>query len=208
MLNQLSMVFGLVCCFVGAVILFGAISKSDEWVIAGAAILSLGLVVASLELKTWLKWRQYKKYPGGGDGKLASYHKWLQWPGSKEPKLLFQPGPQNRRRSQRVMLHVAVIIKSEMPEGKCEQARAFTVDVNAHGGLLECPFRRTVGQQITLVNPQTGKEVGCRVVRVHQPSESSFTTAFEFERQSTRFWPLTLVPEDWGVTEELANNSG
>ena len=43
--------------------------------------------------------------------------------------------PRNRRRSQRVMLQVAVFVKAEMTAGKRAQTQAFTVSVNAHGGL-------------------------------------------------------------------------
>ena len=118
-----------------------------------------------------------------------------------------QPDPQNRRRSQRVLLQVSVLIRAEMPEGKRIQTQAFTVSVSAHGGLLESPCRMTVGQRITLVNPQTAKEVGCRVVRVERSSEECFATAFEFDERSPRFWPITFPPLDWGVTEELLEAS-
>ena len=113
---------------------------------------------------------------------------------------------QNRRRSQRVLLQVAVLVRTEMPGGKRLQIQAFTLVVNAHGGLLELPLRMTVDQQITLVNPQTGQEVGCRVVRVEGPSDASFTIAFEFDQRSPRFWPITFPPEDWGVAEEVASD--
>ena len=113
---------------------------------------------------------------------------------------------QNRRRSQRVLLQVAVLVRTDMPGGKRLQIQAFTLVVNAHGGLLESPLRMTVDQQITLVNPQTRQEVGCRVVRVEGPSDASFTIAFEFDQRSSRFWPITFPPEDWGVAEEVASD--
>jgi hypothetical protein len=113
---------------------------------------------------------------------------------------------QNRRRSQRILLQVAVLVRTEMPGGKRLQIQAFTLVVNAHGGLLESPLRMTVDQQITLVNPQTRKEAGCRVVRVEGPSKELFTIAFEFDQRSPRFWPITFPPEDWGVAEEVASD--
>ena len=137
-------------------------------------------------------------------GKLLSDLKSLQRTEPQEVQRMSEADPRNRRRSQRVMLQVAVLVKAEMPAGKRVQTQAFTVVVNAHGGLMESPFRMTVGQRITLVNPQSGKEVGCRVVRVQKSSEEGFTTAFEFEERSARFWPVTFPPVDWAVTEELA----
>lgn len=168
--------------------------------------MSLGLIVAYSSLKSWLKWKQYKRDQSGGDGKLVGELKCLQTVESQKPKLLSQADPHDLRRSQRVVLQVAVLIKAQMPEGKRLQAYAFTVDVNSHGGLLECSFRMPVGQKIILMNPQSGREVGCRVERVHGLSADSFTTAFEFEQRSPWFWPITFLPEDWGGTEEVTND--
>ena len=47
-----------------------------------------------------------------------------------------EPSPQNQRRSQRLMLQLALLIKAEVGVGNL-QTQAFTVLVNAHGGLLE-----------------------------------------------------------------------
>jgi hypothetical protein len=111
--------------------------------------------------------------------------------------------PRNRRRSQRVLLQVAVFITAEMPGGNRVRAQAFTQVVNAHGGFLDASFRMTVGQRITLINPQSGKQVGCRVVRVDKPSDGNFPTAFEFDERNPHFWPISFPPVDWGVTEEV-----
>lgn len=113
-------------------------------------------------------------------------------------------GPQRRRRSQRVMLRLDVLVRFEIREGSPLQTHAFTVAVNAHGGLMESPFRMIAGQRITLINPQSGKEVSCRVVRVHRSSEGYFATAFEFEQHSPQFWAIAFPPLDWGMTKEPA----
>ena len=134
-------------------------------------------------------------------GKFLSVLKWQQRAQPRQHESVSRLGPQ-KRRSQRVMLRLDVLVRLEMPEGKRLQTHAFTVTVNAHGGLLESPFRMTVGQKITLVNPQTGKEVDCRVVRVHSSSEKYFTTAFEFDGPSPRFWAIAFPPLDWGATQE------
>lgn len=102
------------------------------------------------------------------------------------------------------MLQLSVLVRAETHTGKYEQIQAFTVSVNAHGGLLEFPSRLTVGQKITLVNPQSGKEVGCRVMRVQRSSEEGYTTAFEFEERNPRFWPVPFPPLDWGLTQKPA----
>jgi len=112
--------------------------------------------------------------------------------------------PQNRRRNQRILLQVAVYVAAELPDGNRVQAQAFTQAVNAHGGLLDAPFRMSVGQLLKLVNPQSGHEVRCRVVRVDAPSEGSFPTAFEFDERNSQFRPIGFPPLDWVVAEEVA----
>ena len=116
-----------------------------------------------------------------------------------------QSDPQNRRRSQRVMLQVAVLVRVDMTGGRCVQAQAFTLVVNAHGGLLESSLKLACNQKITLINPQSGKMVGSTVVRAERPSEGNYTIAFEFDQRNPQFWPITFPPEDWVVSEEVVN---
>ena len=103
-----------------------------------------------------------------------------------------QSDASNGRRSQRILLQVAVVIRAETPEGKRVQAQGFTSSVNAHGGLLKSPLKVVVDQRITVVNPHTGKEVGCRAVRVERASSELFLVAFEFDRPSPQFWTITF----------------
>ncbi len=112
--------------------------------------------------------------------------------------------PQNRRRSQRLRLQVALFLAAELPDGNRLRVQAFTQVVNAHGGLLDAPIRMSVGQRLKLVNPQSGKEAGCRVVRVEAPSDGIFPTTFEFDEQSPDFWPISIRPVDWGVTQGVS----
>ena len=113
----------------------------------------------------------------------------------------------NRRRSQRVLLQIAVLISAEMPDGNHVRTQAFTRVVNAHGGLFEAPFRMTAGQRIKLRNPQTHEEVACRIVRVDTSADGHFPTAFEFDAPTPRFWPISFPPSDWSATEELTTES-
>jgi hypothetical protein len=112
--------------------------------------------------------------------------------------------PQNHRRSQRVMLRLDVLVRFEIRDGNPQQTHAFTVSVNTHGGLLESPFRMTVGQSIALMNPQNGKEVACTVVSVQSSSERYFRIAFEFTQPIPCFWEIAFPPSDWGMSKETA----
>jgi len=122
-------------------------------------------------------------------------------------RFLQTPGYAKQRRSQRVMLKLAVFVRAEIPGGGRRQARASTVMVNANGGLLQVPFRMAVGQKITLINPESHKEVNCRIIRVQGTSTASFTTAFEFDERSPSFWPVAHPPLDWAATTASAGDN-
>lgn len=114
--------------------------------------------------------------------------------------------PQNRRRSQRIPLQVAVLIRTEAPGGEHAQLQAFTAEVSAHGGSFELPLKLAAGQKITLISPHTGREIGCRIVSVDRSAESGFTIGFEFNERCPQFWPVSFVPKDWGVLEKVEDD--
>ena len=113
--------------------------------------------------------------------------------------------PKNRRRSQRVLLQVAVLVRKRTPEGML-QAQAFTKVVNAHGGLMDAPFEMKTGEKITLVSPISLREAHCHVIRVDRPSDGYCPTAFEFDEPNPRFWPISFPPADWAVAEEVTED--
>lgn len=112
--------------------------------------------------------------------------------------------PQNRRRSQRVVLQVPIFINACLPDGVPVKAQAFTQVVNAHGGLFDASFRMVPDQKIRLMNPHSRKEVGCRVISIGRSSDGNFPTAFEFDEPNPRFWGIDFPPVDWCVTEDIA----
>jgi hypothetical protein len=95
---------------------------------------------------------------------------------------------QDRRRSERVMLRLDLLVRLEISEGRL-QTHAFTLAVNTNGGQLRSPFRMAAGQKITLINPQTGKDVECRVVGVDRTAEGDYLAAFAFGQPDPSFWP-------------------
>ena len=106
---------------------------------------------------------------------------------------------QNRRRSERVLLRMSVMVLAENEERRTIQEEAKTQVVNAHGGLLTMKTHLHLGQPFRLKNPQTGSEVGCRVVRVDDVGTEDFNVAFEFDQPAPKFWPVTFPPVDWGL---------
>jgi len=97
------------------------------------------------------------------------------------------------------MLQVPVRVLTETHERIPVEEETHTLVVNAHGGLLKLKLELLQGQPMLLVNPQTGMEQSCRVVRIDQPSPDYFAVAFEFDRPAPNFWPVTFPPKDWDV---------
>ncbi len=110
------------------------------------------------------------------------------------------PHPENRRRSERVVLRMPVVIVAENEDRKQMQERAETQVVNAHGGLLRMRQHLHVGQSFLLSNPQNGSEMSCRVVRTEEDGLDFYRIAFEFDRPAPQFWPIVFPPADWTAT--------
>ena len=96
---------------------------------------------------------------------------------------------------------MVVLIRAIMPDGRCVQVQAYTSVVSAHGGLLESPVQLATNQNIRLINPHAGEEVGCRVVRVEGPTLALYEVAFEFDEHTPQFWQINFPPDDWLVKE-------
>ena len=107
--------------------------------------------------------------------------------------------PSNRRRSERVMLQVPVIVRVNTRDAKMAEEETRTEVVNAHGGLMKLKIEVLAGQPIVIVNAKTKMEQSCRVVRVEYGAGATSAVAFEFDQPAPQFWPITFPPDDWGV---------
>jgi hypothetical protein len=103
----------------------------------------------------------------------------------------------NRRRSERVVLRIALRLSALMPDGKRINIQAQSLVVNAHGGLLDVGMEMVPGQQIRLSNSKTEIIATGRVVRVKASEMGRFSVAFEFESPAPNFWPVSFPPADW-----------
>jgi PilZ domain len=109
--------------------------------------------------------------------------------------------PENRRRSERVILRMSVQVVAKDEERKPIQEKAETQVVNAHGGLLRMRQHLHVGQPFLLHNLQTRAEISCRVVRTEEDGMDFYRVAFEFDRPAPNFWPIVFPPADWVATQ-------
>ena len=109
------------------------------------------------------------------------------------------PNPSNRRRSERVMLQVPVIVRTQTRQGDVLEEETRTEVVNAHGGLMKLKMELLAGQPIVLINARSKMEQSCRVVRIEHGTGTMSAVAFEFDKPAPQFWPVSFPPEDWGV---------
>ena len=107
--------------------------------------------------------------------------------------------PANRRRSERVMLQIPVVVQTKTREGKDVRENTQTVVVNAHGGLLKLRMEVKTGQPIVLINEKAKLQQGCHVVRVETSEAGNSAVAFEFDQPTPQFWPIVFPPADWGM---------
>jgi hypothetical protein len=103
----------------------------------------------------------------------------------------------NKRRSERVILRVAVEVSVEFYDGKAISEATVTQVVNAHGGLLSLRMEVESQQRFLLKNLRTGKVRECSVVRTEKASNSEQLVAFQFTIPSPDFWPIVFPPKDW-----------
>jgi PilZ domain len=111
---------------------------------------------------------------------------------------LTDSNPADRRRSERVMLQIPVVVEVKTRDGKDVREETQTMVVNAHGGLLKLKLEVKTGQPILLINERAKIQQGCHVVRVETSEAGNSAVAFEFDQPSPQFWPIVFPPADWG----------
>jgi PilZ domain-containing protein len=115
----------------------------------------------------------------------------------------FQPGPEtSRRRSQRVILTMAVIVRTEgSPKEASFVEETHTLVVNMHGALIALKGKVAKGQKLRLTNRATKEEQMCRVASVAPATGGKPQVGVEFLTPSPSFWRISFPPEDWVLPE-------
>jgi len=100
-----------------------------------------------------------------------------------------------RRRSQRAILDVALIVRGKSVEGQPFQEETFTISVSDHGALLMLSSKVALGQVLLLVNPHTQSEREGRVARFGSPYGGLAQVGVEFAHPAPEFWSGDGSPE-------------
>lgn len=106
--------------------------------------------------------------------------------------------PELRRRSRRIKVRIAVVVRSQDKKSLTETTHAIVV--NAHGALLILAMNVSVNHFIVLENHATKRELLCRVAHVGATFMGKSQVAVEFIRPDPEFWGLAELPADWKST--------
>jgi hypothetical protein len=101
------------------------------------------------------------------------------------------------RRSERIELHVPVVIYRRAGDGPPFYENTQTLIVSAHGALIPLKALVATKQKLLLQNTNNGEQQECRVVSINNELSGPCKVAVEFTQPSPRFWRFAYPPSDW-----------
>jgi hypothetical protein len=105
--------------------------------------------------------------------------------------------PVARRRSQRVLMQVAVRIRGNHAQGTDFEEETETLAINAHGALILLQARVTSGSKVFMQHKRTQEEQECHVVFLGPVRSGKAEIGLEFSSPRPAFWRVAFPPEDW-----------
>jgi hypothetical protein len=101
-----------------------------------------------------------------------------------------------RRRSTRLPIRLALIVcGSGCGDGAKWQEQTCSFSLNAHGVLVPLATTMTVGQMLTIQNPENWAERRGRVTRVGRCYAGRTEVGIEFTEPAPDFWLIRAEPE-------------
>jgi PilZ domain-containing protein len=107
------------------------------------------------------------------------------------PALNRQPTAEERRRAQRVLLRMPVVVHVA---GKPNPINGFTHTVSATGAMIILPEGFSQGTKFVLENPKTQQKVEVNVVRPPQMNQEGSLLPIEFLSPAPLFWNIVFPP--------------
>lgn len=105
--------------------------------------------------------------------------------------------PTVRRRSQRVLMQIAVRVRGKDSQGRDFDEETETLAINAHGALILVNSRVTSGSKIMMQHKRTQEEQECHVVFLGPVRGGKAEIGLEFSEPRPTFWRVAFPPEDW-----------
>ena len=110
------------------------------------------------------------------------------------------PG-EERRRSQRVMIRIPVVLYVTVA-GQKVVVKAATASVNDHGAMLLCSRTFAANAQIEIENERTRQKLLCRVTRTPNESSEGYLVPVEFTAPAPGYWQISFPPTNWKPLED------
>ena len=107
------------------------------------------------------------------------------------PALNRQPTAEERRRAQRVLLRMRVLVHIA---NKAEPVVGHTHTVSATGAMIILPEGFSQGTKFVLENPKTQQKVEVNVVRPPQMNQEGSLLPIEFLSPAPLFWNIVFPP--------------
>ena len=104
-----------------------------------------------------------------------------------------------KRRSERVLLDVPLIICGQSPNHQPFTEETFSVTVSAHGALVVLASKVELGQTVKLTKTKTTDERQATVAFLGPPYAGLATVGLQFAKPSPDFWPVQAPPADWAL---------
>lgn len=105
--------------------------------------------------------------------------------------------PVARRRSQRVLMQVAVRIRGTDAQNQSFEEFTETLAINAHGALVLLTARVTSGCLVQMKHIKTDEEQECHVAFLGPVRNGKSEVGLEFSAPRPAFWRVAFPPEDW-----------
>jgi hypothetical protein len=102
-----------------------------------------------------------------------------------------------RRRSQRVLMQVAIRIRGNNAQGTAFEEETETLAINAHGALILLQARLISGNKVHMQHKRTQEEQECKVVFLGPVRSGKSEIGLEFCQPRPSFWRVAFPPEDW-----------
>ncbi len=108
------------------------------------------------------------------------------------PALTRQPTAEERRRAQRVLLRMPVVVHIANEPKPIE---GFTHTVSATGAMIILPQGFPQGTKFIVENPKTQQKVEVNVVRPPQMNQEGSLLPIEFLSPAPQFWNIIFPPQ-------------
>lgn len=106
--------------------------------------------------------------------------------------------PADRRRSQRLLKFVPLVVRGASAGNKTFWEDTFTVNISTHGALVVLAAKVGVGQKLVLMNPENWQEEDVRVARLGTFDGTRTQVGIEFMQAVPDFWPASATPNHPG----------